>query len=328
MPAPQTTLLPNLTRHFDTKLVTDMIARLFERPRELSPKYFYDERGSRLFERICDLPEYYQTRTEMEIIQATCHSMIEQVGTGTVVELGAGSAAKSRLFLQAAFRAGREVTYAPVDISHVMLKETADELRILFPWVSVDPIVADFTRDISIQPDSSARLILFLGGTIGNFDESQGAQLLGRVAASMNASDRFVLGVDLVKDPNVLHAAYNDSAGVTAEFNLNILRVLNREAGAKFRLDRFRHYAYYDPSKEQIEMHLASLDRQTVLIEAVDRAIELDRGETIRTEISRKFSRAGVERLLSLAGMALEEFHTDRREYFALCVARCAGGDN
>ncbi len=328
MSAPQLSVRDNASSSRENELIADIRTGLLCRPKELSPKYFYDERGSRLFERICELPEYYQTRTERGIILANSAALVDLVGSGTVVELGAGNASKSRLFLEAAHAIGKTVDFVPVDISSVMLEQTAVELRARYPWVAVHPVAADFTRHISVRPSSNPRLILFLGGTIGNFGEAEGAELLARIASAMNTSDRFVLGIDLVKDPAILHAAYNDADGVTADFNLNVLRVLNREAGAAFNLTKFRHYAFYNPHAEQIEMHLASVESQTVPISALNASVEFERGETIRTEISRKFSRGSVERLLELGGMQLEQFLVDDHELFALCVARRINGVN
>lgn len=328
MLSPGTSLLRNSICAAESSLHTEVSAGLSREPKELLPKYFYDERGSRLFERICELPEYYQTRTERSIILAHRDDLMSHVRPATIVELGAGSAAKSRLLIEAARPAGHEITFVPVDISPVMLLESAGALRSAYPWLRVRPVVGDFTKQFDLELSTSPRLVLFLGGTIGNFDEVDGAKLLRRVSEQMNSGDRLLLGVDLVKDPLVLHSAYNDAAGVTEEFNVNVLRVLNRELGAAFDLGKFRHYAFYNPAGEQIEMHLASLDRQTVQIDLLKMEFAFARGETIRTEISRKFSRASAERLLQRSGFTLERFLTDDRNYFALCLACPSGGDS
>jgi len=307
-------------------LARDVAAGLGQSPRELPPKYFYDSVGSMLFERICELPEYYQTRAERSIISRLSSELVRRTGTGTIVELGAGSASKTRLLFEAAHDAGLPVTYVPVDISESMLRQTASALRTEYPWISVAPVTGDFAADPHLTRADEPRLILLLGGTIGNLDVDAAPLLLGRVAVSMNSDDRFVLGVDLVKDPRLLHAAYNDAEGVTAEFNLNVLRVINRELGAEFRLDTFAHYAFYMPELEQIEMHLASLVNQAVPVRSLGTVYSFQRGETIRTEISRKFTLASASRMLLRSGMELEEMYVDERNLFGLCVARRAQG--
>lgn len=322
MTSPPTSLRRNCRYDHDPMVASDVSEGLRRQPRELPPKYFYDERGSRLFEAICDLPEYYQTRTERSILDRVAMDLVRAVGTGEIVELGAGNASKTRALLQAAHTHGLNAVYTPIDISVDTLEETARALRSDYQWLVVEPLVVDFTRSLPIPLSRQPRLILFLGGSIGNFSVVEAPAFLRRVAAAMNGHDHYIMGVDLVKDPALLHAAYNDSAGVTARFNLNILRVINRELGGDFRLDRFRHYAFYNPEHEQIEMHLASLDDQSVRIEALMTDFAFARGETVRTEISRKFSRASVEALLQQSGLDLVEFHTDPLRLFALCVAR------
>lgn len=290
--------------------------------KELPPKYFYDERGSQLFEDICALPEYYQTRTERGILQSIAPDLIDRLRPREVVELGAGSATKTRILFDALEASGDLYRYVPIDISREMLMKTAEELRRDYLRMEVDPIAADFTARLPRSSRGDRRLVIFLGGTIGNFRRPDAVAFLRRVVAGMGREDRFLLGIDIVKDPTQLHAAYNDSAGVTAEFNLNVLNVINRELDGEFNPAMFRHYAFYNPCEEQIEMHLASLQEQSVRVGALERSFHFERGETILTEISRKFSLRSATTLLRDAGLELVEFHTDIDKLFGLCLAR------
>lgn len=303
-------------------LAEDVRRGLTRSPKELSPKYFYDEAGSLLFERICDLEEYYQTRTERSILEWLAPRIITRHAPGTIVELGSGSSSKTRLLLDAMTGGGASGRYIPIDISGAMLLETALRLRSEYPTLELRPVVGDFSREIPTAHIVAPALVVFLGGTIGNFRDAEAVEFIARIAAGMGSDDIFLLGVDLVKDPRELHAAYNDRDGVTALFNLNVLEVINRELGGHFDPESFAHYAFYEPRLEQIEMHLASLHAQSVRIETLGIDIEFERGETILTEISRKFTPASVERLLERGDMSLVELHTDRANRFALVLAR------
>lgn len=302
----------------------DVRRGLLCRPRELPPKYFYDERGSILFERICELPEYYQTRTESTILATVAPRIAARHRFASVVEFGSGSSTKTRLVLDAMLSEGSLVEYAPLDLSREMLLGSAAALCAEYPGLHVRAIVADFEGGLPRLDLPEPALVMFLGGTIGNFDPAGARGFLAKVRDGMRASDRLLLGVDLVKSPSILNPAYDDDDGVTAEFNLNVLRVLNRELGATFDIDAFEHYAFYDPRDEQIEMHLVSRRDQRVAIPGIDATIELYRGETIRTEISRKFTRASTGAMLADAGLALDEWHTDEAGLFAVAVAAIA----
>jgi L-histidine N-alpha-methyltransferase len=305
-----------------TALAKDVRDGLLRPRKELPPKYFYDERGANLFEAICDLPEYYQTRTEGGILRDIAGDLVARHAPGALVEFGSGSSSKTRLLLDAMRDAGTLRRYVPIDISREMLLATAESLVAEYPGLQVEAVIGDFTDGPPDLPAGTSHLIIFLGSTIGNFHPDEARAFVSGVAAKMGEDDLFLLGVDLVKDPAVLHAAYNDAAGVTADFNLNILQVINRELGGEFRLETFRHYAFFNPGESRIEMHLASLVDQDVPIGALDISIPFMRGETVLTEISRKFTRPSVAALLAEGGMELLEVHTDPDELFALCLAR------
>ncbi|HSJ10132.1 MAG TPA: L-histidine N(alpha)-methyltransferase [Longimicrobiales bacterium] len=273
--------------------------------KELSPKYFYDARGSELFDRITELPEYYLTRAERALLAAFVKPWLVQTGARSIVELGAGSGDKTHLLLGALPAGG---VYVPVDISRSYLEQIADELRPAFPALRIVPAHADITSELPLPNDVERPLVVaFIGSTIGNFSDAMAAALLRRVHDVLGPADRLLLGVDLRKDAAKLNAAYNDSAGVTAEFNLNVLHVINRELDADFDTDAFRHRAFYDERLGRVEMHLVSTRAQTVSIPEVGE-FTFARDETIRTEISSKFDRPGVEQVLARAGLELGEW--------------------
>ena len=288
--------------------------------KELSPKYFYDHRGSELFEEITQLPEYYPTRTERAILDAWMPSLIARLGTRTLIELGAGSAEKSRLILDAMRAAGTAERYVPIDVSATFLSQTAARLRREYPGLKVEPAVADISEELNL-PRGLPRpaLFAFLGSTIGNFYPPAAIRLLGRVRAAMEPGDRFLMGADLRKDVARIEAAYNDSRGVTAEFNRNMLRVLNHELGADFDPEAFEHRAFYDTVAHRIEMHLVSVGTQTVNVPGIG-GIAFADGETLRTEISAKYDRESVAALFEAAGLRIDAWRTDPENLFALVV--------
>lgn len=288
--------------------------------KELSPKFFYDHRGSELFEEITRLPEYYPTRTERGILQAWMPSLIARLGSRTLIELGAGSAEKSRVILDAMRAAGTAERYVPIDVSATFLSQTAALLRREYPGLAVEPAIADISEELNL-PRRLPRpaLFAFLGSTIGNFYPPAAIRLLGRVRAAMEPGDRFLMGADLRKDVALIEAAYNDSRGVTAEFNRNMLRVLNYELDADFDPDAFEHRAFYDTVAHRIEMHLVSRGAQTVAVPGIGE-IEFADGETLRTEISCKHDRESVTALFEPAGLRIESWRTDPDELFALVV--------
>ncbi len=288
-------------------------------------KLFYDQRGSELFEEITRLPEYYLTRAEQALLESHAPEWIAALCPRALVELGAGSAAKTRVILDAMRTECSGDTYVPVDINPEFLEGTAAGLRREYPGLRVVPVSADFTRSVVLPPSlPRPALLTFLGSTIGNFTTTEAADLLRRVRGAMHTGDRFLLGTDLRKDVAVLEAAYNDSRGITAEFNLNMLRVLNRDFGADFDAESFRHRAIYDQREHRIEMHLVSTRSQTIHIPGVG-DVELREGETIRTEISCKYDRPSVVELFAASGLEMLEWREDPDGLFALSMAAPAG---
>lgn len=313
-------LIDRAPRRVNAAMAAEVQAGLSRRPKQLSPKYFYDDRGSRLFEEITRLPEYYLTRTERGLLSRWMPLLVPRLGITTLVELGAGSAEKSRIILDAIQSTGALGTYVPIDVSASFLAETARRLVAEYPGLQVIPTVADIEQRLRLPhlPPGPA-LYAFLGSTIGNFESAAAIDLVTRVRRSMREADLFLMGADLRKDPAIIEPAYNDSQGVTAEFNLNVLRVLNRELGADFELDGFEHRAFYDTARNRIEMHLVSTREQTVRIPGVG-AFAFAQGESMRTEISCKYDRPSVEALFDAAGLRLETWLTDPQERFALVL--------
>ncbi len=288
----------------------DVIAGLSLPQKALPPKYFYDAAGSKLFERICRLPEYYLTRAELSLTRAHLESIARFAGKGCeLVEYGSGESLKTRLLI----RALRPAAYLPVDISDTALRKAARQLGKDFPWLKTTPVLGDFSRPIELPRARARRVVYFPGSTIGNLDPEEAHAFL---AMTRGQAGRMLVGVDLKKDANVLHAAYNDSRRVTAAFNLNLLARINHELGANFDLRRFAHYAFYNAAAGRIEMHLVSLARQTVRVGK--HRFGFDQGESIHTENSYKYSVEGFRALAGRAGYAGKKVWTDRRGLFAL----------
>lgn len=300
----------------------DALHGLGQVPKRLSPKYFYDRAGSELFDAICELPEYYVTRAETSIMRARVHEVVASWGSAVrVVEPGAGSGTKTRLVLEA-LGPQRCLEYVPVDISREHLGQAAARLRADYPWLRVTPHAADFVADmpLSSTKDGARTVVYFPGSTIGNFDPPDAERLLARFRRAAGLGGTVVMGVDLKKDPAMLHAAYNDAQGVTAAFNRNVLARMNRELGATFDLDAFAHYAFYEPVHGRIEMHLVSLRRQEVVVSG--RKLRFAEGESIRTECSYKYDLPGAERLARRAGLHLIDAWLDDDRRFAVLELR------
>lgn len=287
--------------------------------KELPPTYFYDERGSRLFDDITRLPEYYATRAEHALLDERASEIIQLTAARAVAELGAGTATKSRTLLRALTAQG-SAQYLPLDVDGDTLAATAAALRAEFPALDVIPIVADMREDVAAHSARHPLLYAFLGSTIGNFEPAAARDLLRRIRATLRPTDRLLLGVDLIKDAGILHAAYNDAHGVTADFNLNVLRVLNRELGADFDLNAYVHRAFYDAGTSRIEMHLVSQRDQYVRIPCVA-DVHIAAGESIRTEISAKYDRPSATALLETAGFRMTDWMTDADVLVALAIA-------
>ena len=302
-------------------LVDDVRVGLARSLKELPPKYFYDERGSVLFDRITSLPEYYPTRCERSILNRHAPAIVERSRAEELVELGSGTASKTRALLYAMAGAGSLRRYVPFDVDESVVRSCAIELVELYPGLRVHGVVGDFGRDLDRVPDGSRRLFAFLGGTIGNLYPGERAAFLAHLRAAMGPDDRLVIGTDLVKDRAVLEAAYNDSAGVTAEFNRNVLRVINAGLEADFDPEAFEHVAFFDEASSWIEMRLRANGAQRVRIDGADLEVTFADGEEIRTEISAKFTRTAVERELHTAGLRLDDFFTDGAGLFGLAFA-------
>jgi L-histidine Nalpha-methyltransferase len=290
--------------------------------KELPPKYFYDERGSELFERITALDEYYPTRAERAILEQRAAEIVDAANPSTLIELGSGAAAKTRSLLDAMHAAGSLETYVPVDISEEITRRAAIELVREYDGLWVHGVVCDYETHLERIPREEGGLIAFLGGTIGNFRPAPRRSFLARIATLMYPGDRFLLGTDLVKEREVLELAYNDPAGVTAEFNKNVLHVLNRELEANFDPDQFEHVAFWDADNEWIDIRLRSLAEQFIDLKALDMRTHFARNEEMRTEISTKFTRERLEATYADAGLELVEWWTDPDELYALSLAR------
>jgi len=301
-------------------MLAEVAAGLSAPQKELPPKYFYDHRGSELFEEITRLPEYYLTRAERALLERWMPRLIPSLGTRALVELGAGSAEKTQIILDAMRAAGTAELFVPIDVSAAFLRETADRLRRRYPGLTVTPAVADISEELNVPRGLPAPALYgFLGSTIGNFYPPAAIRLLARVRAVLRPGDRFLLGADLRKDPAIIEAAYNDAAGVTAEFNRNMLRVLNHELAADFDPDAFEHLAFYDRDAHRIEMHLVARAPHRVRIPGIGE-VRFAGGESLRTEISCKHDLPSLAALFSAAGLRLDAWQTDAERRFVLAV--------
>jgi L-histidine N-alpha-methyltransferase len=303
-------------------LRADVRAGLTAAQKWLPPKWFYDARGSELFEEITTLPEYYPTRCEREILAREAAEIARITGAHTLVELGSGSSEKARLLLDALTGHGTLATFVALDVSESALAEATEAIAADYPKIAVRGVVGDFTQHLDLVPGEPPRLVAFLGGTIGNFLPAERAKFLASVRDVLEPGEWLLLGTDLVKDRGTLERAYNDSAGVTAEFNRNVLRVINERLGADFAVDRFAHESYWDDEEEWIEMRLRASEETDVRIPGAALEVHFDEGEYIRTEISAKFRPEGIEAELVAAGFAVEQWWTDGDELYGLTLAR------
>lgn len=303
-----------------TSFANDVQGGLTAKPPALHPKYFYDAAGSELFDRICELPEYYPTRTEESILAARGADIVDAAGATALVELGSGSSLKTEHLLRPLLASMGEALYVPIDFSEVAVREASVRLITDHPGLRVHGVIGDFEKHLGGLPEAEARLIAFLGGTIGNFTPERMRFFLRRLELLMNDSDTLLIGMDLVKDVDELEAAYNDSAGVTAEFNKNVLASINRNLGGDFDLSAWEHVAFFDRENSWIEMRLRATRNQVVRVAAIDTTIDFLEGDEIRTEISRKFTREDFLADAEGSGLALREWYTDERERFALAL--------
>lgn len=306
----------------DRALRADVEAGLTASPKELPPKWFYDERGSELFDAITRLDEYYPTEAEREILLEHATDIVELAAPETVVELGSGTSDKTGAILDAAVASGCLERFVPFDVSEEFLRASVDELAGRYPDIVVHGVVGDFDHHLPELPGGDRQLLMLLGGTIGNYRPKERQELLAAIAARQRPGDHVLIGVDLVKDVDRLERAYDDALGVTADFNRNVLAVINRRLGADFHLARFDHVARFDREEEWIEMLLRSRCPQTVRIADLDLEVFFDEGEMMRTEVSCKFRREGFEADLERAGLEPVRWLTDRAGDFAVSISR------
>ena len=313
----------HLSENGQRTLADDVLDGLTQPFKELPPKHFYDARGVELFDRICELPEYYPTRAERAILIGAADELAQLTDAAELVELGSGTAAKTRVLLDALHEAGTLVRYVPVDVTESMVRDCAAELTEEYPGLQVHGVIGDFERHLDRIPAAvGPRVVAFLGGTIGNFPPGSRRRILREIAALLGAGDHLLMGTDLVKDPRILEAAYDDAQGLTAEFNRNLLRVLNRELDAEFDPEDFDHVALFDPEHEWIEMRLRARREHTAMVRALDLPVRFEAGEEMRTEISAKFTRERLQADLEAAGLELVSWLTDPEGLFALSLSR------
>jgi dimethylhistidine N-methyltransferase len=329
-----TIALPQISAQTESPVASAVREGLSRRHKSLPAWLFYDDDGSRLFDQITELPEYYLTRTERGIFAARADEIIARASLGEcegepparlrITELGAGSADKTRLLLAAAARRQGTVLYEPIDVCGAALDDAQARIQREIPGVEVVPIVMDYTQGLDLEAvePGERRMVLYIGSSIGNFEPARAEELLQGVRAALEPGDTLLLGVDLRKEEATLLAAYDDAAGVTARFNLNMLARLNRELGADFDLEAFAHRAVWNPAESRIEMHLESLTGQTVSIASLDLEVDFAAGERIHTENSYKYAPGGPQAMLAAAGFATESVWTDERGWFAVCLAR------
>jgi L-histidine Nalpha-methyltransferase len=302
------------------QLRDDVTRGLSGQPKWLPPKWFYDERGSELFDQITRLPEYYLSRAERQILHAHAAEIATLTGAKTLVELGSGTSEKTRLLLSALSAHGTLARFVPFDVSEATLRDAAEAISADYPELEVHAIVGDFTTDLGNIPPGDARLVAFLGSTIGNLLPHERDAFFGQLRSTLDTEEWLLLGADLVKDEATLVAAYDDAAGVTAEFNRNVLRVLNRELGADFAVDRFDHVAVWDAEHEWMQMGLRA--QRSMTVHVLDLTVSFEQGEQLSTEISAKFRREGLERELNRAGFTIHRWWTDPEHRFALALVR------
>jgi L-histidine N-alpha-methyltransferase len=311
----------------ERSLAEDVLDGLTRPFKELPPKHFYDARGAELFDQICEQPEYYPTRAERSILEEAATDLAALTNAAELVELGSGTAAKTRVLLDAMYAAGTLKRYIPVDVTESMVRDCAEELTDEYPGLQVHGVIGDFERHLDrVPPAVGPRIVAFLGGTIGNFPPGSRRRVLREIASLLGPEDHLLMGTDLVKDPDVLEAAYDDAQGVTADFNRNVLRVLNRELDADFDLEDFDHVALFDREHEWIEMRLRARRKHTTLVRALDLSVHFDEGEEMRTEISAKFTPERLGADLSAAGLELVRWLTDPEELFALTLSKRSAG--
>lgn len=306
-----------------SSLANDVKDGLLSTPKSLPAKYFYDEKGSALFDQICDTEEYYPTRTEEKLLSDFSQDVIEATKPERIVELGSGISRKTVHLLNACEETDCLPTYQPVDICREIIEIAGDHLQSRFPWLDIDGVVADYMGDLNcLSSPEENRLFVFLGGTFGNFDEDEATGFLHTLRTMFNKGDSLLIGVDRIKNTDLLNAAYNDKQGYTAEFNLNVLNVLNRELNSNFESSRFRHEAWFNEEMSRIEMHLRSIEKHEVVIGDLGVTVSFEKNETIMTEISRKFTPDSFEHLLNKTGFRIDSHYEPENGHFSLFLAK------
>ncbi|MEM7758214.1 MAG: L-histidine N(alpha)-methyltransferase [Cyanobacteria bacterium P01_A01_bin.40] len=307
--------------------IQDVIKGLRQTTKTIPARYFYDAKGSQLFEAICQLPEYYPTRTEASILQQNAVSIIDRTKVDELVELGSGSSTKTRYLLDAQTKnADTPLYYIPIDISDSILQDSAENLLADYPQLKIQGKVATYSQALAQLSTSSfgSRIIIFLGSSIGNFNSEECDRLIEQVTSALNPGDFFLLGIDLQKPVSILEAAYNDAQGITAKFNLNMLQHLNQRFAGNFKLDLFKHQAIYNQTEQQIEMYLISQQQQTVTLDSLDLTINLAKDEKILTEISRKFNLETMAKYLGDRNLNVIQTYTDDQQWFGLLLCQVA----
>jgi L-histidine Nalpha-methyltransferase len=307
-----------------TTVGSDVISGLTQTPKTLLPRYFYDDRGSELFEQICELPEYYVTRTETSILQACAAEIAQITGKCELIELGSGSSTKTRILLDAYEEQNLPLRYLPVDVSAGMLETTAKQLLVEYPQLEVNALALPYELALQQLPHKQlpTRMIAFIGSTLGNMNPQECKVFFSLITQALHQGEYFLLGVDLQKPKSILEAAYNDSQGVTAAFNLNMLEHLNRLYEGNFDIRQFEHWAFYNETENQIEMHLRSLKSQSVELSALNLKVDFTAGETIMTEISRKFDIKVIQQQLNLHNLVTQKVWTDANNWFGLLLCQ------
>ncbi|KYC36988.1 dimethylhistidine N-methyltransferase [Scytonema hofmannii PCC 7110] len=303
---------------------SDVVKGLTQTTKSLPPRYFYDDRGSELFEQICELPEYYVTRTETAILQECAGEIAQITGSCELVELGSGSSTKTRILLDAYNQAGYPLHYLPIDVSAGMLESTALQLLAEYPTLKVQALAGTYELAlVQLEPTKlPTRMVCFIGSTLGNLNPQECEEFFSQIIDALQVGEYFLLGVDLQKAKHLLEAAYDDRQGVTAAFNLNMLEHLNRLYEGNFDTTQFEHWAFYNETKSQIEMHLRSLRSQTIQLQALNLTVSVDQDETILTEISRKFDLNAIQQELKAKGLVLQKVWTDKNKWFGLILCQ------
>ena len=299
----------------------DFCTHFCNQPRQFPAKYLYDSKGSELFGQICDTPEYYITRTEEKLLADVADEIIATIKPAHLIEFGSGASRKTKILLDSCARRQHTCTYWPIDVCLEAIESSANQLQAQYPWLEICPIVGDYNADFQpIRFSQGRKLSIFLGSTIGNLDEMEAIGFLAKIRQFLHAEDYLLLGMDRVKDVSIMEAAYNDRAGITAQFNLNLLQVLNRELGANFRDKSFSRSATYNDDKHRIETYLESKVKQSVYVKNLDLQVDLKAGESILTEISRKFTLESIHHLVTGGGYKMTDHFIARNDFFSLLL--------